>query len=82
MLMFLSVSDGIPTIISKILWTEFEAEQRKTTKILLLRKHIFLKNNTFIFICLRKRQCFHSNDPSGGGLLFFITLVEVVYYFL
>lgn len=42
------------TTVSKILWNEFEAEESNTTRDLLLRKHIFLKNNTFIFISLQK----------------------------
>lgn len=74
MLMALSVSDTIPTPISKILWNELEAEQSKRRRDLWLRKHCFLKN--IIFISLRKDnvQYFHNNNSSEHALLFIIKL--------
>lgn len=47
----------------KIIWSRMT---------LLLRKHIFLMNNTFIFISLKKDnvQYFPNSDHIGGGLLF------------
>lgn len=75
MLMVLSVSDTIPTAISKILWNELEAEQSKTRKDLWLRKHYFLKNNA-IFISLKKDnvQYFHNSASSEHALLLIVKL--------
>lgn len=52
MIMFLSVSDENPTILVKFLELIWRRTKRNDT--LLLRKHFFLKNNTFIFISLKK----------------------------
>lgn len=51
------------TTVSKILWNEFEAEESKIYKTgdLQLRKHIILKNSTFIFISLQKDNVQYSN---------------------